>query len=182
MSPSRIMIIRHAEKPVPDGAPGIAPDRSPDPKSLSKTGWERAEKLVAFFSHPTAKRIEKPDAIIAASSGVGSKRPIETVTPLAEALWPGPERAERFNTSILRDDLANLALAIMAVNGVVLISWEHERIPGVVAALPNAPATPSKWPGGRFDIVWILTPTPAGWNFEETPQMLMPGDQNSVIA
>ena len=96
MSPSRIMIIRHAEKPVPDGAPGIAPDGSPDPKSLSEAGWERAGKLVATFSQPTVRHIETPDAVFAASPEVGSKRPAETVTPLVHALWPAPERAQRF--------------------------------------------------------------------------------------
>ena len=31
MGPTRIMVIRHAEKPVPDKAPGLAADGSPDP-------------------------------------------------------------------------------------------------------------------------------------------------------
>ncbi len=105
MSPSRIMIIRHAEKPVPDGAPGIAPDGSPDPKSLSEAGWERANKLVATFSQPTVREIEKPDVVFAASPEVGSKRPAQTVTPLVHALWPAPERAQRFDLSIRRDDV-----------------------------------------------------------------------------
>jgi hypothetical protein len=181
MSPTKIMFIRHAEKPVPDGAAGIAADGSADPKSLSQTGWDRADRLVDFFSRPSARSIERPDAIFAASSLVGSKRPAETVTPLANALWTPPERARRFIESISKEDVAGLAAAVMAAGGVVLVSWEHLVLPEAVAALPDAPATPAKWPGDRFDVVWVLTPKPGGWGFEQTPQMLMPDDQDSVI-
>ena len=181
MSPTRIMVIRHAEKPVPDGAPGIALDGSPDEKSLSEAGWDRAKRLVAYFSQPTVPGIERPDAIFAASPEVGSKRPAETVTPLANALWPPPERARRFLTTIPKDDVASLAAAIMAANGVVLVSWEHLVLPAAVAALPNSPATPAKWPRDRFDVVWVLTPEGGGWDFQQVPQLLCPGDQNSVI-
>ncbi len=181
MSPSRIMIIRHAEKPVPDGAPGIAPDGLPDPKSLSEAGWERASKLVATFSQPTVREIEKPDAVFAASPEVGSKRPAQTVTPLVHALWPAPERAQRFEASIRRDDVAGFAAAIMAAEGVVLVSWEHLMLPAAVAALPNAPATPAKWPGDRFDLVWVLTPKGGAWDFQQVPQLLFPHDRDSVI-
>lgn len=181
MSPTKIMFIRHAEKPVPDGAPGIAPDGSPDPKSLSELGWERAQKLVAFFSQPTAKHIEKPDVIFAAAPDIGSKRPAETVTPLADKLWQDPERAQHFNRSIPKEAVEALASKIMEASGVVLVAWEHTLIHAAVAALPSAPATPAKWPGKRFDVVWILDAKPGGWDFQQTPQMLLAGDQNSVI-
>ena len=77
--------------------------------------------------------------------------------------------------------MASLAAAIMAANGVVLVSWEHLVLPAAVAALPNAPATPAKWPRDRFDVVWVLTPEGGGWDFQQVPQLLCPGDQNSVI-
>ena len=182
MSPTRIMIIRHAEKPVPDGADGIAPDGSPDPESLSAIGWERARKLVGFFSAPTARDIEKPNAVIAAAPDNASKRPAETVTPLVDAMWPPTEGAQPFDQSIRKENVDGLAQAVMATNGVLLVAWEHKLIPAAVAALPNAPATPTKWPGDRFDVVWILEPDGDGWAFRQTPQMLMPDDQDSVIA
>jgi hypothetical protein len=181
MSPTKIMLIRHAEKPVPDGAPGVAPDGSPDSKSLSQIGWARATKLVGFFSQPTARHIDKPDAIIAASPDIGSRRPAETVTPLVNALWEDPERAQRFNQSIPKEDVTKLAAAVMAADGVVLVAWEHTLIHDAVTALPNAPETPAKWPGDRFDVVWILKPKPGGWDFQQTPQMLMPTDQDSLL-
>ena len=181
VSPTKIMLIRHAEKPVPDGAAGVAPDGSADPKSLSESGWERAKKLVGFFSQPTARPIEKPDAVFAAAPDAGSKRPYETVLPLAEALWPGPERSQAFNIAIPKENVQDLAPAVMAASGVVLVCWEHTLIHDAVSALPQTPATPPKWPGDRFDVVWILTAAPGGWDFEQTPQRLMETDQDTVI-
>jgi len=166
---------------VPDDAPGIASDGSPDPRSLSEPGWERAKKLVGFFAQPTAKRVDRPDIVFAAAPDAGSRRPYETVLPLAEALWPGPERGQHFHASIRKEDVRDLAAAVMAASGVVLVSWEHKVLPSAVAALPQAPATPQKWPSERFDVVWILTAKPGGWDFEQTPQMLMPADQDSPI-
>jgi hypothetical protein len=173
------MVIRHAEKPVPDGAPGVAADGTPDPESLSQAGWERARRLVGFFAEPAARHIERPDVVFAAAPDVGSKRPYQTVAPLAQALWPG--QGPRLNAAIRKDDVRALAQAVMAASGVVLVSWEHKLIPAAIAAFPNAPARPDKWPSDRFDVVWILKPKGDGWEFKQTPQMLMPGDQNSVI-
>ncbi len=127
MSPTKIMFIRHAEKPTPDGAPGVAPDGAPDPKSLSQTGWERAKKLVAFFGQPRAKDIEKPWVVFAAAPDAGSKRPCETVLPLAQALWPGPERSQSFNFAMPKEDVQALAEAVTAASGVVLVSWGSTR-------------------------------------------------------
>ena len=181
MSPTKIMLIRHAEKPIPDGAPGLDPNGEPDPESLSAIGWERAKKLVGFFSQPAAKHIEKPDFVFAAAPEVGSKRPSETVTPLVAALWSQAERASHFNDALPKESVTALASAIMAANGVVLVCWEHTLIHAAVAALPKAPATPTKWPKGRFDVVWILKANSGGWDFDQTPQMLLDTDQNSVI-
>jgi hypothetical protein len=69
----------------------------------------------------------------------------------------------------------------MAATGVALVSWEHKRIPDLVAALPNPPPTPQRWPGHRFDVVWILRPKSGGWSFSQTPQMLLPGDKAEPI-
>jgi hypothetical protein len=177
-SVSEIMIIRHAEKPTQDGLIGIAADGQPDPESLSQIGWDRARKLVDFFARPTAANIERPDAIFAAAPEVGSKRPVETVIPLVEALHMG-----HFNTSIRKDNVHHLASAVMATNGVILVCWEHTLIPAAIQALPNPPpTTPTKWPGSRFDVVWILNAKPdGGWDLHQTPQMLLPSDQASVI-
>jgi hypothetical protein len=54
MSSPKIMIIRHAEKPV-SGVQGYDPDGNPDNDSLSQTGWERAGALAAYFAFAGGK-------------------------------------------------------------------------------------------------------------------------------
>ena len=50
MATSKIMVIRHAEKP--DGSVGVMPDGSADPEALTPTGWQRAGALVGLFAPP----------------------------------------------------------------------------------------------------------------------------------
>lgn len=46
-----VMIIRHAEKPVPGGADfGVTEQGEVDPASLTVRGWQRAGGLCSFFS------------------------------------------------------------------------------------------------------------------------------------
>jgi hypothetical protein len=55
MGATRIMVLRHAEKPgVYHGVSydGVRADGRPDPKSLVTLGWERAGGLVALFVPP----------------------------------------------------------------------------------------------------------------------------------
>jgi broad specificity phosphatase PhoE len=103
MSPKRIMFIRHAEKPgVGNDDGGVAPVGAVDMESLTVRGWQRAGALVGFFNSRPDMR---PRAIFA--SGIGhqskSKRPMETVMPLAEFLKQTGETA--FVTKHLKDDL-----------------------------------------------------------------------------
>lgn len=60
--------------------------------------------------------------------------------------------------------------------GIVLIDWNHSRIPDCVAALPTPPQVPKDWPGDRYDLVWVLDHTGEGWTFSEIPQRLLAGD------
>src|SRR5580704_9099212 len=94
MVAAKIMIIRHGEKP--DGTvstPGIDSDGHTDPQSLTAAGWNRARALVEIF-HPKAATIRAglavPDTLFAANDhyGSSSKRPLETLTPLAESFDP----------------------------------------------------------------------------------------------
>jgi broad specificity phosphatase PhoE len=182
MAPTRIMMIRHAEKPsVPpddnDGGNGVTVLGHPDKESLTVRGWQRAGALAKFF---TAANM-RPDIIFASAPGHdGSKRPKQTVTPLAQLL--GFFDTDKFVTTHPRDDLKALIDDVMDRDGVVLISWQHERIPGLVARLPNSPAVPQDWPGSRFDIVWVLDRTGSGWSFSQTPQMLLAGDRETPIS
>jgi hypothetical protein len=201
MSASKIMIIRHAEKPDDKGAQpfGVTAEGVQDKDSLIVQGWQRAGALAGFFSSTNANLttldLAVPQVIFAsddhkhptgaaAKAGSNSKRPKETVTPLAAKLgvdidkdyWLGDEPA--------------LAKAAAASTGVVLICWQHEAIPAIANQLivppdpiPKNWPVPQSWPGDRFDVVWIFDPgsTAGTWTFSQAPQNLLQGDKNSVI-
>jgi hypothetical protein len=84
-----------------------------------------------------------------------------------------------------KGDEGALAQAASQVGGVVLIAWEHERIPDVAAAIPgnNAPS-PEAWPDDRFDVVWVFDRnTGTGpWSFGQVPQLLLAGDRAEPIS
>ena len=140
MSPTKIMLIRHAEKPIPDGANGSDADGNPDRESLSAIGWERANRLVGFFSQPTATHIDKPDFVFAAAPEVGSKRPAETVTPLVQDLWPQDERASHFNQSIRKKLVTQVASAIMTTRSVELTRVARDLLPAFERTLQDLEA------------------------------------------
>jgi broad specificity phosphatase PhoE len=112
MAPTKIMIIRHGEKSEP-GAPdeGVAPDGASDPASLTVEGWKRAKKLVGFFVDADAPGIATPTMVFACKPTPDSRRPQETVSLLANALWNDAQRPKHFNTEIDRDDFAGLKRA-----------------------------------------------------------------------
>jgi broad specificity phosphatase PhoE len=87
MAPTKIIIIRHGEKPEP-GAPdaGVAPGGGSDPSSLTAEGWKRAKKLVGFFVDADVPGIATPTMIFACKPTCDSCRPQETVSLLASAL------------------------------------------------------------------------------------------------
>ena len=90
--PSKIMIIRHAEKP-PNPPNKTGPwdvqldGKTGDGKSLIVQGWQRAGALSSFFapykSKPVNPEIVMPHHIYAANPKGETQRPWETVTPLA---------------------------------------------------------------------------------------------------
>jgi broad specificity phosphatase PhoE len=176
MSLKRIMIIRHAEKPgvTNDDGGGVSPDGLPDEESLTVRGWQRAGALVRFFGSQVEM---KPDVVFASGLGPGSKsmRPMETVSPLVAALKVD------LITRHLKDDLRPAVDDVLSRDGVVLICWEHKRIPDWVGQLPGTPRVPQSWPDDRFDVVWILDRTDKGWSFTQLPQLLLSGDSNAPI-
>ena len=181
MAPTRIMFIRHAEKPgqPPKGGDGVTVDGKQDDESLTVRGWQRAGALAKFFSSQPPMR---PNIIFAAGVGHGSKseRPNETVTPLAQLL--NILETDAFVTTHLKNDLQQLIDDVMSRKGVVLVAWQHELIPGLVGLLPNAPDVPQKWPDDRFDMVWVFDPAGTGWAFSQVPQLLLAGDVKTPIS
>ena len=182
MAPKKIMVIRHAEKPVPEGANGVEADGRPaGPDSLSAIGWDRARALVNFFAVPTAERIERPDYVFAAAVEVSSQRPRQTVSPLAASLRPPSGAGPAFNVQYPKEDIAGVTTAVMSANGIVLICWEHRDDSATSREAVSAGGKSPKWHGARFDVVWVLDAIPAGWLFDGGQQMLLPGDKNKII-
>jgi hypothetical protein len=68
---------------------------------------------------------------------------------------------------------------------VVLICYEHNRIPALVRGIPrvDGSAIPAVWPGDRFDVIWTFTLDRDGarYVFGQVPQQLLGGDTDTVI-
>jgi broad specificity phosphatase PhoE len=180
LAPTKIMIIRHGEKAKDfPGDPNINREGEPDDASLNSQGWRRAQALVGFFVDADPPGIATPDIIFAAAPDQDSARPMETVTPLAERLWPDPTRGQHFITTYAVGETDKLVEDVMQRDGVCLICWEHHAIPAIAAALPPyVPASPSLWSGHRFDVVWVFDPHKHAWSFSQTAQNLLVGDLN----
>jgi hypothetical protein len=187
MAPTKLMIIRHAEKPG-DGKPfGVRARGERDDKSLTTRGWQRAGALARFFAplegrgrHPA---LAAPNALVAAghrkAEEQSSRRSPQTLRPLSQLL--GLTIDDRFS----KGHEADMMKAALARDGVVLIAWAHEFIPAILANLPGATATPKQWPDDRFDLVWILDRSSdaargSTWTFTQAPQLLLGGDKDEL--
>lgn len=90
---SKIMVIRHGEKPEGDLPPyGVTAAGEQDANSLLVTGWTRAGALAVLFA-PSRGPLQSPElatprAVFAASydAGAASKRPLETLSVVAQKL------------------------------------------------------------------------------------------------
>ena len=218
MTATKIMLIRHAEKP-PKSATGPAGVprqtitrqvcRAASPRKALKTStasscragsapapsqatspprtptWPvfRLEIPQVIFASGATKSLEAAED--AGSDGSDSLRPIETVTPLAAKLGLS------LDTSWSLGGESKLVADAVGQTGVVLICWQHQAIPKIANLLCQTPdpvpkhwPVPQKWPGDRFDVVWIFDPPAAAdgpWSFSQAPQNLLSGDQDSVI-
>ena len=177
-----VMIIRHAEKPLtPDVPYGVSIDGLPDKDSLTPRGWQRAGALAGFFSGECKGAPNTPTHLFASRivPESGSRRSFETLQPLSERL--GLSIDSRF----AKEELAELAAAVRATTGVVLIAWEHHLIPSLANMLVgNTSTAPQVWPDDCFDMVWVIEPGVGGKGglFRQVPQLLLAGDRSGVIA
>ena len=85
---TKIMLIRHAEKPAKDSPPyGVTAEGERSKESLEVRGWQRAGALANLLapnnSHFQHASLAKPQFLIASKPlrRKGSKRPLETITP-----------------------------------------------------------------------------------------------------
>jgi len=180
MPATTIMLIRHAEKP-DDEDGGVDQKGKPDKHDLIVRGWQRAGALVRFFAKPRDPNgpIKPPATIFVTepTTGSESKRPLHTVTPLRELL------GIPIDSSISEGSEQDLADKAIASDGVVLIAWHHEKIPAIANLILQNETAPQKWPGERFDVVWIFSRAVANepWTFSQAPQLLLSGDSPDVI-
>ena len=188
MPPSKIMVIRHAEKPDKSaGAMGVREDGKHDPDSLTVRGWQRAGALVTLFGPgggPVRSGLATPDCVFASSPGTSSsERPEETVSVLVAKLRETNRSLVTVFTHEKGSELAMVA-DVMKRSGVVLISWQHEFIPGIGSIIfRNGSSCPQTWPAERFDLVWTFDHQADGsWRFIQVPQLLLAGDRMDVIA
>jgi hypothetical protein len=176
---TKIMVIRHAEKPT-DTDQGVSPSGEGDKDDLIVQGWQRAGALVCLFAPARgllqSTELATPQFLFASDDS--SKRPRETVTPLADRL------SLTIDLSFGKGQESELVAAAKAVAGVALIAWQHEDIPAIGNAIVGDTTTvPQKWPGHRFDIVWVfdLDAVSGKYLFTQVPQCLLAGDETSVI-
>jgi hypothetical protein len=65
--------------------------------------------------------------------------------------------------------------------GPTLISWQHGGSPTRQGVPVGDTETAVDWPDDRFDLVWTFTKTADGWQFAQVPELVLPGDQDTVI-
>jgi hypothetical protein len=160
--PAVVFLIRHAEKP-------LGGEKNPDLAQVLAT---------LFLQQPGSTRpprLPRPDALFATDFSKNSKRPIETITPLAKAL----------NLPINHDyaDPETGALARQVVSGkyagkVVLICWHHGEIPHLAQAFGVADA-PRKWDERVFDRIWMIEWLDGKPQLSMLPENLLPGDSSN---
>lgn len=179
------MLIRHAEKPAKDDAPyGVTRKGERSKESLEVRGWQRAGALTNLFvpanGHLQHPSLAKPHFLYASKPlrRKGSRRPIETITPLAEKL------SIKIKSDFQRSNFESMLEEVFSRKGVVLICWQREYIPDIASLiLGSKKIAPSDWPEDRFDLIWVfdLHRSSSKYKFKQVPQKLLAGDSTSPI-
>jgi hypothetical protein len=176
--PQCVLIIRHAEK-----------TGDKDDVHLSKEGQARAEVLEQLFvkSRERPDPFPTPDFIFAACEHKDSKRPVETVTPLAKKLKltindhydnklppkDAKDKPKKDGAAELRDELFNTP---KYYGKTILIAWRHSTLPELAKTL-KAEKVPEKWDDAVFDRVWQINYDNEGRaTFHDRPQRLFSKD------
>ena len=179
----KIMVIRHAEKPAGD-THGVTLEGKRESESLTVRGWQRAGALVSFFAPAqdsfTDPALAQPQYLFASrpKKRNGSRRSVETLTPLAEKL------ALRINSKFSRSESDSMLDEAFMCDGVVLIGWQQEYIPTIANYIMGRNTeTPQDWPEDRFDMVWVFTlhHDSNNYRFQQVPQNLLMGDSPTPI-
>jgi hypothetical protein len=177
---TKIMLLRHAEKPAKDDAPfGVTRKGERSKESLEVRGWQRAGALAGLLAPATHHQehpvLAKPQFLYASKPlrRKGSRRPIETITPLAHKL------SIEINSEFQRSQIEEMVEDVFSRKGVVLICWQREYIPDIAALiLGKKKLAPKDWPEDRFDLIWVfdLHRSTSTYRFKQVPQELLSGD------
>lgn len=202
----KIMLVRHGEKPaVPPPPQGIDENGNVDPESLTAQGWQRARLLVSLFNPESGKLrtgLARPTALFAGKTNDDhGKRPLQTLRPLASALqlpidqtYSGSKIVSRvtptgagsgFVLALGYDvsQIPDLARAMTTAGGVVLAAWRRTDIPVIAGQIVPGVPVPDRWPGKRYDVVWVFDLNDDGttYRFSQVPQVLLPSDLATPI-
>ena len=152
MGATKIMIIRHAEKPgsyngqAYDGVNATGTQAGTEgAEHLVTLGWQRAGALVTLFAKPWGPKnpdLATPQFLFASKPTKDddnssehnsddhqpSQRPYETLIPLASALGSNSQ-AMAINLSYSKKQYDEMIADTLSCNGTVLICWQHEDIP-----------------------------------------------------
>jgi len=182
---TKILLIRHAEKPAKDSPPfGVTLKGERSKESLEVRGWQRAGALTHLLAPPDGRfqhaALAKPQFLYASKpvKRRGSKRPIETIMPLAEKL-----RIE-INAEYRRSEFESMLDEVFTHKGVVLICWQREYIPEIASYILNSDKiAPAEWPEDRFDMFWVfdLESSTGKYKFKQVPQRLLSDDRVTQI-
>lgn len=144
MGPTKIMIIRHAEKPVTSNGltyNGINEQGGPDEDSLIPQGWERAGAVANVF-YPINNialqnpELKAPNYIYASNPNVQaigekqpSRRPYQTISALYEKMLHSiPSAPVILNKSFEADGYPAMVTDVLKQFGTILIAWQHQDI------------------------------------------------------
>lgn len=185
--PKTVFIIRHGEKTKSKEEVNFEKWSFKKSKPLSVRGWQRAYALVPLFSMESdfIKKYGPVKALFAPKPDnyYKSVRPIQTITPLSDALNIGID----CNFALDKDQIPELARSIkedqLLDNEVVLIAYEHHHIPALLKAF-NVKNYLKQWPNNVFDWVVVLnfdTKTGECINYSIQPQQLLFGDSQKVV-
>ena len=165
-NPSRVLIIRHAEKPTNGADDGLSP-----------RGFDRAQALTKLFQRQPALAVFGLPVVIYAFKyvpGSTSHRGVQTAEPLASSL------GQEVDMSFLPTDTTQLAQKIRDTlsynHKTVMVVWKHSEMQALAQSLgvQNAPA----WNANVFDRIWQIDYNNFGQiiSFKDLPQKLLQGD------
>jgi hypothetical protein len=207
--PKLVIIIRHGEKPgdPANENDNTSPDLSirgsaraaalpslftPDPTGTGTTGSQlscnvsgpASSQFSGTYqvdgSQMPAPRFPTPQHIFATKASSNSNRPVETITPTAQAL------NHKIHDDYKNKDYSKAATEVLTnyAGDIVLVCWHHGDIPNLALAfgvpqaqIDKALGGSGKWPGDVFDWVWSIDWNSGTANLTPGFQQLLYGDQ-----